>query len=298
MTKSQPIVTVICLCYNHENFVIASLNSVINQTYKNIELIIIDDASTDSSASLITMWNTKKKFTFIKNKTNIGPNKSFNKGLRQAKGKYIIDLAADDILTKNSILLRVKKFYSSKYKNLGVVFSNVESIDQNENHIEYRYPIDNNFKANTPPPTGYIYKEVVHSYFISSPSMLIKKEVFDKLNGYDEELNFEDLDFCIRSSKYFNYDYVDEILVKKRVLKNSLGSQFCAKTKRGKKLGQSTLKICQKTYYLNSHKEEHIALKNRIIYSLKLNTKANNFSVVLGLLLLFGKLQFKILTYN
>ena len=109
--QENPLVTVICSCYNHENFVIESLNSVINQDYKNIELIIIDDFSSDNSKKTIKNWLLNyPEITFIANENNLGITKSFNNALKSAKGKYIIDLAADDILIPNCVDLQLKKF--------------------------------------------------------------------------------------------------------------------------------------------------------------------------------------------
>ena len=108
--ESNPLVTIICLCYNHSDFVVESLNSVINQDYKNIELIIIDDCSSDNSALVIKQWlKNYPEILFIKNEVNLGNTKSFNKGLQLAKGDYIIDLASDDVLEKEDTVIDVSK---------------------------------------------------------------------------------------------------------------------------------------------------------------------------------------------
>lgn len=290
---NNPLVSVICLCYNHEDYVISALNSVINQSHKNIQLIIVDDASTDNSASLIENWNTEHNVLFIKNSVNLGATKSFNKGFKEAEGEYIVDLAADDLLTERSIELRLATFHNSTYQNLGVVYSNIESIDRHGKHIENRYPVNDSGKAINPPPTGDIYIDLVNRYFISAPSMLVKKEVLDQLNGYDENLAYEDFDFWIRSSRDYTYDYTDAVLVKKRILEGSLGKQFYRK--RGPNMGRSTLKVCRKIFRLNRSKPEYVALKQRLFYELKLNTKILNFSVALGFFVLIIRLRLKIL---
>ena len=107
----NPLVSVICLCYNHADYVTESLDSVLNQEYKNIEIIIIDDCSTDNSVPVIDEWLQKyPSILFIKNKTNLGNTKSFNKALEIAKGAYIIDFATDDILMPNCITQQIEKF--------------------------------------------------------------------------------------------------------------------------------------------------------------------------------------------
>ena len=282
---NQPLVSVICLCYNHANYVIEALNSVINQSYKNVELIVVDDCSSDNSQQLIKDWNLSHNILFIKNETNLGPTKAFNIALKQTKGEYIVDLAADDLLTNTSIEQRLKTFESSTHQNLGVVFSNVESIDNNGNHIEYRYPIDKNGKAISQPKTGDVYTELLSTYYISASSMLIKKEVLDDLNGYDESLSYEDLDFWIRSSRNFTYDFTDATLIKKRILKNSLGKQFYLK--QGKHLAKSTYMVCKKALKLNRNKVEHRALINRLNYEIRLNIKVGNYTIALKFMRLY-----------
>src|ERR1700749_5034941 len=97
--QNKSLVTVICLCYNHENFVTESLFSVMNQDYAFVELIIVDDCSTDNSKNIIKKWLLDyPEVRFISNEINLGNTKSFNKALQFAKGDYIIDLAADDVL--------------------------------------------------------------------------------------------------------------------------------------------------------------------------------------------------------
>ena len=96
--QDKSLVTIICLCYNQEEFVLESLESVISQDYNQIELIIVDDCSTDNSKIVIENWLLNfPQIQFIANNTNLGNTKSFNKALKLAKGKYIIDLAADDV---------------------------------------------------------------------------------------------------------------------------------------------------------------------------------------------------------
>jgi glycosyltransferase involved in cell wall biosynthesis len=132
------------LCYNHEAYVVESLNSVINQSYSSIEVIIVDDYSTDSSKTIITTWLEKNpEIQLITNETNLGNTKSFNKALKHAKGEYIIDLAADDILLTNCVALQIAAFKNSRYKNLGVVYGNVELISENGSFASFYFPVNN-----------------------------------------------------------------------------------------------------------------------------------------------------------
>ena len=269
--SNTPLVTVICLCHNHSPYLVEALNSVKNQDYDTIEMIIVDDYSSDNSVEIIESWIKNSKIQFIKNLTNLGNNKSFNKALKHSNGTYVVDFATDDVMLPNAISEKVKVFTASLNPNLGVVFSNVEHIDKDGNHLNYEYPLNHQGVANSKPKTGDIYKELVSSYFICSISMMTKKIVLDTLGGYDESLAYEDLDFWFRSSREFEYDYVDKVLIKKRRLSNSLGKSFYKFG--GNKLSHSTYKVCKKAFKLNKTKLEHRSLINRINYELRLALK-------------------------
>ncbi|WP_278009104.1 glycosyltransferase family 2 protein [Flavobacterium gyeonganense] len=115
--QNLPLVSIICLCYNHEQFVVESLNSVLNQNYENIELIIADDCSTDNSKQVIQEWlKNHAGVTFVSNETNLGNTKTFNKVLQLAKGDYIIDLATDDILLTDCVEKQINTFLNSEKK--------------------------------------------------------------------------------------------------------------------------------------------------------------------------------------
>lgn len=269
--QNNPLVTIICLCYNHEAYVVESLNSVINQSYPSIELIIVDDCSTDSSKIIIETWLEKNpQIQFITNETNLGNTKSFNKALKLAKGEYVIDLAADDILLPNCVTLQLEGFKNSHYKNLGVVYGNVELISENGTFDSYYFPVNEQKKVIENRITGDIYQSVLSGgNSICSVSAMIKKTVFDHLQGYDETLAYEDLDFWIRASRQYEFDFIDKLLIQKRIVANSLGSDFSKKKgSRARKINHSTYLILKKTIALNKTREENKALLKRIHYEI------------------------------
>ena len=171
--QNFPLVSVICLCYNHEEYVVEALNSVINQAYPNIELLIADDFSSDNSVSVIKSWlESHPDITFITNKTNLGNTKTFNTLAKIATGEYIIDLAADDILLPNCVEKQVTTFQNSGYKKLGIVYGNLIEIEGNGNFLRNYYTNEDE------PKSGDIYKMVIgRTTQICSVSSMIKKSV-------------------------------------------------------------------------------------------------------------------------
>jgi len=299
--QNNPLVTIICLCYNHETFVVESLNSVINQTYPFIELIIVDDCSSDNSKTIITTWLEKKtKFQFIANETNLGNTKSFNKALKLANGEYVIDLAADDILMPNCVESQINAFKNSQYASPGVVYGNVELISENGTFDSYYFPVNNQKKTIEKRITGDIYQSVLSGgNSICSVSAMIKKTVFDRLQGYDETLTYEDLDFWIRASRFFEFDFIDEPIVQKRIVSNSLGSDFFKKNdSRAKKINYSTYLILKKAIALNQNRAEDLAIQKRVHHEIIHTLKINDFRLFLKLISLrFLLIKRKIYTH-
>ena len=292
----KPLVSVICLNYNHSKYVIESLNSVKNQSYRNIELIIVDDYSIDNSVDIISSWLEKNpEIVFLQNNSNLGNTKSFNKAAKIAKGDYLIDLAADDILLPQCIEKQIDKFNNSEYKNLGLVYGNLENINEDGSFNSYYFEVNTNKKVQTKRETGNIYISIISTgKIICSPSAMYRKSVFDKLGGYDENLVYEDLDYWIRLSRKYKIDFIDEVLVKKRMLKNSLGTKFHQK-QFSKRMGESTYKIILKTLSLCKNNEEYRALLKKVHYEIILNFKTNNFFLCGKLLYLKLITHFKLI---
>ena len=278
--QENPLVTIICLSYNHEKFVVETLNSVVNQNYSPIELIIVDDCSSDTTKSIIEDWLlSHSDVRFIANEVNLGNTKSFNNALKIAKGNYIIDLAADDLLMPNGIQMQVDTFQKSAYKNLGIVYGNAEIINENGSINSYYFPVDANGKVITKRKTGDIYSSVLSSGdSICSVSTLIKKDVFDFLGGYDETLSYEDLDSWIRASRVYEFDFIDAILIKKRIVSNSLGTHFF---KKNNKINISTYKILRKALKLNRSKVEDLALQKRVNFEIIHSFKNRSFNLLI-----------------
>jgi len=263
----KPLVSIICLCYNHEQFVVESLNSVLNQSYKNIELIIADDCSTDSSEKTIKNWlENYPEIPFISNKTNLGNTKTFNKALKIAKGNYVIDLAADDILMPNCVEKQIDTFLNSNQKKLAIVYGNAEIISENNQHLRYYYEVNHEKKVLKKPATGDIYSSILsQSSMICSVASMVKREVLDELKGYDENLAYEDLDLWIRTARNYNFEFIDSVLIQKRELEDSLGSQFYKKfSSRTRKINHSTYLIIKKAIALNKTKAENKAVLKRV----------------------------------
>ncbi|MDH5475626.1 MAG: glycosyltransferase family 2 protein [Cyclobacteriaceae bacterium] len=280
MIDKSPLVTVICLCYNHQRFVEEAIQSVLNQTYSNIQLIVMDDASQDKSIKAIQeAIEGIDNIQFIRNSQNLGNCSAFNKALKEAKGEFVIDLAADDLLLPTRVELGVAAFRN--HSDLcGVNFTNAEIINEKGGHVRFHY------KEGESVPQGNIFKILLHKYVICPPTIMVKKEVYLELSGYDETLSYEDFDFWIRSSRNWKYCFTNAVLVKKRQVEKSLGSRQYVK---GSKQMETTFMVCEKAFHLCRNKTEWYALQKRLLYETKYAIWFLNVPLVLKYLRLIMK---------
>jgi glycosyltransferase involved in cell wall biosynthesis len=277
-TNTKPLVSVICLCYNQAAYVQEALFSVINQTYQSLELIVVDDASSDHSVSVIQEFIQKQPhILFLVNEQNIGNCRSFNKALAHAKGRYIIDLAADDVLLDTRIEKQVSKFETLD-ASYGVIFTNALYINAQSQVISYHYPVDKQGHVSNNIPTGDVYEQILRRYFICTPTMMMRKSLLDELGGYDENLSYEDFDFWVRSARNYKYYYLDEVLTLKRKVAGSLSTKFYQV--RLNQLLASTLLVCRKASALNRTQWEQQALAMNVRYHLRQSFYTENFTLV------------------
>ncbi|KYG78800.1 glycosyltransferase [Roseivirga echinicomitans] len=260
----NPLVSVICISYNHAPYIKEALNSVFGQIHTEIEVIILDDGSSDASVEAIKKSiQDKPEVAFIANTDNEGYTCTFNKGLRLAKGKYIVDFALDDVMHPNFLSESVKRLETLD-EEYGVSFSNADYINSESKIIGNHNKTLLEKKLIQKIPQGDIFEMVLKRYFICTPTMIVRKSVFDRMGGYDESLAYEDFDFWLRSSRHYKYTFIDEVLIQKRKLKSSM-SAARYKHKENEYM-QSVLSVCRKAFSLCKSKSELDSLYERLSY--------------------------------
>jgi len=268
----SPLVTVICLCYNHARFVREAIESVLVQSYPSVQLIVVDDASTDGSVDAINKIISGQQAEFISLEENIGNCRAFNKGLTLAKGEFVIDLAADDVLMADRIEKQVALFQSLP-PEYGVAFSDAEYIDEHGAVLKYHfdYLLKKGLLHNI--PQGEVYADVVSKYFIPSPTMMMRRSVLEMLGGYDDSLAYEDFDFWVRSSRFCKYAFLHERTTKIRKSRTSMSAGWY---QRGDRQLHSTYLVCKKVQALNRDQKEVDALVQRVRFELRQSVFTKN----------------------
>ncbi|WP_109831610.1 glycosyltransferase [Reichenbachiella versicolor] len=259
---SQPLVSIICLCYNQAQFVQRTLESVFNQEYSNLQVIVVDDCSSDNSQEIIKkVLQDKSDIPFLALNQNVGNTKAFNKGLELAKGKYVIDLACDDILYSDKISKQVA-FFENQSNQVGLIYSDVRFVDESINELGWHFQ-GQSFRL---PYSGEVYEKVIDTFFIPPQSVMIKREVFEELGGYDESLAYEDFDLWVRASRHWYIAYQGEVLMDVIKHEGSLSNKLYEPNDQQL---HSTYKICLKIKDLNRTPSENDALVRRLKYEIR-----------------------------
>lgn len=204
----SPLVSIILTSYNQPELLRRAFDSLINQTYKNIEIIIVDDCSGDKSSKiLIEQWkqqSPEKVKAFYQSK-NVGIPANKNTGFHLAKGEYITYLDGDDTYYENKIATEIETF--QQHPDVDIVYSNFDIKNLNGDFISVW--------SSAPRPEGYIFKEMILNKFPDCHTQrfeLFKRHVLYDLNFYDEQFSiYHDLDFILRYSLKFKVAYNNTI---------------------------------------------------------------------------------------
>ncbi len=224
-----PLVSVLIATYNSSKTVIETLNSIKNQTYGQIELIITDDASRDNTVQICKEWLSVNSSRFarvelVESETNTGVGANTNRGLAAAHGEWIKGLGADDILFPNCIQEYVNyavnnvdyKFFVGKVVMYADEFKEECIIDD-----DYQDRVAHYYKL----PLNEQLKAVANYNFVVAPGLFYNKEAYDIIGGFDPNSLIEDYPFHIKAmEKGYKYYYIDKPLIGYRKTSYSLSS--------------------------------------------------------------------------
>lgn len=213
------LVSIIIPCYNAEKYIIETIRSLINQTYSNWELIIVNDGSTDNSLAIIKEFAEKdKRISFI-DKSNSGVSDSRNKGLEKSKGDFIAFLDADDIWKPEYLEKQITNLQQANQHTIS--YTACQLINQNGEKLNYQIRGENN-----PQLDDFLIQKA--NYNTNPSGIVYKKECFEKVKGFDVNLsNNADQDILIQMlAKGNSIGYIDELLWDYRMHDNNMSKNI------------------------------------------------------------------------
>lgn len=192
MDKNLPLVSVLILSYNQSDYILEAINSVLSQTYKNIEIILLDDCSVDDTKRIIQKLEMPENLKFISifNEKNLGIVKNLNQGCRLAKGKYIALLAADDKWTET----KLEKQVDFMERNTDVVITGgyMNIIDSN-GKIIYQEDEHNLILKNL------TFEQIIQDNILPAGSLLLRRDYLESVNFFDERFYYEDWPLLLKT---------------------------------------------------------------------------------------------------
>ncbi|MGE7110281.1 glycosyltransferase [Lysinibacillus sp. NPDC047702] len=193
--NNGPKISIITACYNAENTIEQTIQSVLGQTYKNIEYIIVDGASTDGTMEIVEKY--RDNIDVVVSESDKGVYDAFNKGVELATGEFINFMNADDYLSTNGIIEEIG-LYLHNHSNVKLLHGNVKAIDEITGHWHYR-------------GQSLSLKDFEKGQMCPHQSVFTYKELFNEFGGFDLAYKIlADVDFTIKTFKNYE-EYIEYV---------------------------------------------------------------------------------------
>lgn len=204
MNEITPLVSVIVPSYNHEKYITQCIKSILDQSYRNFELIVIDDGSKDNSSEVLGKLQSEHGFKLVFQE-NHGISYTLNRGIREfSSGKYITICASDDYwapdkLERQVAFMESNRFYPMCYGK--TYYVNEESVVLKKEPVR-----DNNYKG------GWLFEEIFLFKRDLPVNYLFRRSIFDEVGYYDENMAAEDYYMDLKISSKYAIGFVDAYL--------------------------------------------------------------------------------------
>jgi glycosyltransferase involved in cell wall biosynthesis len=215
--KEVAKVSVIIPAYNRVNYIDQTISSVLDQSYHNVELIVVDDGSTDGTYEKILSYGDKLTLLTHKNRANKGQSTAINLGLANATGKYIAILDSDDYWGLDKLEIQVS--YLEEHPDVGLLYTNGYAVDASG---EILYPIytDSHVEHNEPDNI------LLDCYILLPQNSLVRKNIYDQLAGFNESYRAaQDHDMLIQIAEKTIFTYLPDKLFYYRVHDDSISKK-------------------------------------------------------------------------
>lgn len=212
MKSNEILVSIIIPSYNHVNYIEQSIRSVIEQTYKNTQLIVIDDGSNDGSIELLSKLEKELGFILVLQE-NAGVCKTLNRGIRDfSKGELLCILASDDYFHP----IKIEKQVEVLKRNSKSEFCYTQAVEfDSDSGIELRVFPKKDF-------TGQVLNKLLLRQPYAAGSIMFTRNLYDKVGGFDSNLKYEDWDFSIRCAANTDFSCVAQPLFYYRSHENNI----------------------------------------------------------------------------
>ena len=211
----KPLISLIMPLYNHERFVNRAITSIVNQTYTNWELIVIDDGSTDRSAEIVKSFNDSRiSYFYQENQGVLNLAKTINRGLEIAKGEMVTMMPSDDTWPENRFSIQVEEMSD---EDVILSFGKMSLVNEMDNEIGFANPSKSSTVLSNL-PVGIILKYLLVNNFIGEPTILIRTKPLKEIGGYQQPNGMlaEDYPTTLHLACKGRFKFIDETLANYR----------------------------------------------------------------------------------
>jgi len=195
--NNQPLVSVVVPVYNDEKTIEETLASILSQDYKNLEIIVINDGSTDGTSAILSHYNDKVKIIY---QANAGSAVARTQGIKSAHGKYIAFIDADDLWVSWKISTQVD--FLERHQDIGMVYNKWIELHDDADCLPKSAQDANELFAIDKEKSGWLYTRLLMECIVHTSSVLILKKICDEVGGFDPILRRgQDYDYWLRVSQ-------------------------------------------------------------------------------------------------
>lgn len=213
LVYEKDLVSIIMPAFNSEKYIGDAIESVLGQTYKKFELIVINDGSLDHTESKIKKYSDTLQYI---SQPNQGAASARNNGILAARGEYISFLDSDDLWFENT--LKLQHEYLASHPSVGLVYGEIQLFD-------HTGVLDENWMITTglPRPEGFIFQELVFQCLFGLSTVMVRRQILDNVGLFNSNLpSGEDYDLWLRISAMYKIGYIPERLMRYRQHADSL----------------------------------------------------------------------------
>lgn len=217
--EDWPLVSVVIPAYNRAAYIERTVNSVLDQTYPCVELIVTDDGSTDGTLEVLQRYADQGKLRLLRHEggVNRGQSASLNLALDQARGEYISVLDSDDMFAPRKFEVMIG--FLERHPEIGLVYSNGHAVDAEDN-VLYEIHSPNHHEPNDPDAL------LLDCYFLLPQNAVVRREVFDRAGRFEETFrSAQDHDMAIRIAELTRLAYIRDYLFFYRRHSDSISSR-------------------------------------------------------------------------
>lgn len=203
---TSPLVSIILPTYNRAHKIPNSIESLIAQTFRNFELIVVDDGSQDNTEQIIDDFRKKdSRIRYVRHPQRKGANAARNRGVREAKGRYIAFQDSDDQWLPHKLSVQIDAIRNTGVQASFTSFWRIQG--QKQTHIPKSY-------RQIKPGIHSFHTDLLEGNFIALPTFVVEKSLFQRTGGFDEGLSrLQDWELFLRLSKLTDFIYINEALV-------------------------------------------------------------------------------------